>query len=173
MTIPLSRRAALAGAAALALAPAARAEASLAAPSGPVLLEVAGSIRLSNGGGTARFDRAMLSALPQSGFDTASPWTEKPARFDGVAGSSLVEALGAFGREVVAVALNDYRVTIPFADFGPGGLLIASQIDGKPLPVRARGPLWIVYPFDARPAFRTELFYSRSIWQLRRLEFRG
>jgi hypothetical protein len=169
----LSRRAALAGTAALALGSAARAEATLPAPTGPVLLEVGGSIRLTNGGGTARFDRAMLNALPQTGFETASPWTEKPARFDGIAGSALVEALGAFGREVVAVALNDYRVTIPIADFAPGGLLIASKVDGQPIPVRARGPLWIVYPFDAKPAFRTELFYSRSIWQLRRLEFQS
>ena len=173
MTTPLPRRAVLAGAAALTLGPAAHAETSLAAPTGPVLLEVGGSIRLTNGAGNARLDRGMLNALPQAGFETSSPWTDKPARFDGIAGSTLVEALGAYGREVVAVALNDYRVTIPFADFAPGGLLIASQVDGQAIPVRARGPLWIVYPFDQRPAFRSELFYSRSIWQLRRLEFRS
>jgi hypothetical protein len=173
MTTSLTRRAALAGSAALALGPSAHAEANLATPSGPVLLEVGGSIRLTNGGDQARLDRGMLNALSQTGFETSSPWMEKPARFDGIAGATLVEALGAFGREVVAVALNDYRVTIPFADFAPGGLLIASQVDGKPIPIRARGPLWIVYPFDSKPAFRSELFYSRSIWQLRRLEFRS
>lgn len=173
MTAPLSRRAALAGGALLALLPRAHAEATLAQPTGQVLLEVGGSVRLTNAPGAARLDRAMLDALPQAGFTTSTPWTDRPLRFDGVSGNALAEAIGAHGREAVAVALNDYRITIPMSDFGPNGLLIATRVDGQPIPIRARGPLWIVYPYDADAAYRTELFYSRSIWQLRRLEFRS
>jgi hypothetical protein len=36
--------------------------------------------------------------------------------------------------------------------------------------VRDKGPLWIVYPYDAKPEYRQELIYSRSIWQLDHIE---
>ena len=35
--------------------------------------------------------------------------------------------------------------------------------------LRAQGPLWIVYPYDAAEAYRTKVIYARSIWQLDRL----
>jgi hypothetical protein len=50
-----------------------------------------------------------------------------------------------------------------------GGAIVAFEMDGKPMPRRAKGPLWIVYPFDSSAKFRTESIYARSIWQLNRL----
>jgi len=35
--------------------------------------------------------------------------------------------------------------------------------------VREKGPLWVIYPYDSDAKFRTEVIYSRSIWQLDRL----
>jgi hypothetical protein len=169
----LTRRSALAGAATLVTAGTAAADATLAQPAGPVVLTLGGNVRLTNAPGEARFDRAMLDALPQAGFVTGSPWTDRPVRFDGITGAALVDAVGAHGREATATALNDYKVTIPMADFAEGGLLVASRIDGERLPIRARGPLWIVYPFDSTLRFRTELFYARSIWQLKSIVFSG
>ncbi|WP_291296526.1 oxidoreductase [Elioraea sp.] len=169
----LTRRAAIAAAAAIVATPHASAEASLPQPTGPVVLTLGGNVRATNAAGAARFDRAMLDALPQTGFVTGSPWTDKPVRFDGISGAALVDAVGAHGREATATALNDYKVTIPFTDFAAGGLLVASRIDGEVLPIRARGPLWIVYPFDINQRFRAELFYARSIWQLRSIVFSG
>jgi len=40
------------------------------------------------------------------------------------------------------------------------------------MPVREKGPLWIIYPFDATNAYRTESHYARSIWQLERIDVR-
>jgi hypothetical protein len=36
--------------------------------------------------------------------------------------------------------------------------------------LRDKGPLWIIYPYDSKSDFRTEVVYSRSIWQRDRLE---
>ena len=36
--------------------------------------------------------------------------------------------------------------------------------------VRDKGPFWIIYPFDSNPDYQSEVIYSRSIWQLNRLE---
>ncbi len=43
-------------------------------------------------------------------------------------------------------------------------------MNGETMPVRRKGPLWIVYPYDSDEAYRSEAIYSRSIWQLDRIE---
>jgi hypothetical protein len=41
-----------------------------------------------------------------------------------------------------------------------------------PMPVRDKGPLFVIYPFDAQPELRNAIYYSRSAWQLRSIEVR-
>ncbi len=142
------------------------------APRGRPVLDLAGLIE-APGGAPLRLDLAQLDALPQGGFTSRTPWFDAARRFTGVSGAGLVAAIGARGSEVVATALNDYAVTIPMADFTGAGLILATRLDGEPMSVREKGPVWVVYPFDAEARLRSEVFYSRSIWQLRRLEFRG
>jgi hypothetical protein len=36
--------------------------------------------------------------------------------------------------------------------------------------VREKGPIWLIYPWSARPELKTAVFNNRAIWQLRRLE---
>ena len=36
--------------------------------------------------------------------------------------------------------------------------------------VRDKGPVWVLYPFDAGAEYRTDLIYERSIWQLDRID---
>ena len=40
-------------------------------------------------------------------------------------------------------------------------------MDGAYMTVRNKGPLFVIYPFDAVPALQTELYYSRAAWQVR------
>jgi hypothetical protein len=47
--------------------------------------------------------------------------------------------------------------------------MIAYLRNGNPMPLRDKGPLWIVYPFDSSSDFQSETIYSRSIWQLNRI----
>ncbi|CAN0586856.1 unnamed protein product, partial [Ectocarpus sp. 12 AP-2014] len=61
-------------------------------------------------------------------------------------------------------------VEVPVEDAVEDGPIIAYLSNGKPMSVREKGPLWIVYPYDSDPKFQTEVIYSRSIWQLDRLE---
>lgn len=139
---------------------------------GRPILDLAGRIE-APGGTPLRLDLAQLDALPQGGFTSRTPWFDGARRFTGVSGAGLVATIGARGTEVVATALNDYAVTIPMADFTGAGLILATRLDGETMSVREKGPVWVVYPFDAEARLRSEVFYSRSIWQLRRLEFRG
>jgi hypothetical protein len=51
-------------------------------------------------------------------------------------------------------------------------VLLALKRNGEYMPVRDKGPLFIVYPFDSRPELKHQRFYSRSAWQLARLDVR-
>ncbi|TMV61448.1 oxidoreductase, partial [Thioclava sp. BHET1] len=143
---------------------------SLPAPTGPVLLSVSGAIAVTNTAKGAAFDLAMLEALPKVSFKTTTIWTEGEQSFTGVALRDVLDRLGAKGKTLKATATNDYAVKIPVSDAVSGGPIIAYLNNGKPMSLRDKGPLWIVYPYDAKPAYQTEVIYSRSIWQLDRLE---
>ncbi len=171
MTIQVSRRSIVAfgiGVAASALARPANAG-ILAMPVGKRLLTVAGAVTNTNDGNAAVFDRPMLEALGLDGFETATPWYDRPVRFEGVRMQRLMQAVGAFGERVTAVALNDYTIDIPIADFERYGVLLAMRRDGIDLPVRDKGPLFIVYPYDSKPELKSQQFYSRSAWQVAKL----
>jgi hypothetical protein len=84
----------------------------------------------------------------------------------------LLAAVGAQGSVLRAEALNDYRVDIPVEELTRHGAIVAYLLDDKPMPVREKGPLVVIYPFDSRPELRTAVYYSRAIWQLRSLELK-
>ena len=112
----------------------------------------------------------MLEALGAENFETTTIWTEGVQSFTGVPLNTLLDALGAEGETLRAIALNDYAVEIPASDAEDGGPIVAYLQNGAPMSVREKGPLWIVYPYDARTDYQTEQIYSRSIWQLVSIE---
>ena len=152
------------------LAQRAAAQAALAAPAGPVLLTVSGRIQQRNAGERAQFDAAMLDALPQHTITTRTPWYAEARAFTGARLRDVLAAAGAEGRGVRAIALNDYRVDIPMDDVKRHDVIVARLLDGKPMPVREKGPLFVMYPFDTQPELRTAVYFSRCIWQLQALE---
>lgn len=142
-------------------------------PEGEVLLTVTGDVPVGNGDGMARFDRDMLAELESRSFTTETIWTEGPQTFTGVGLDTLVAHLGIEAGTITATAINDYSVEIPLSDAAPDGPIIAYLRNGEPMPLRDKGPLWIVYPYDDNPAFQSEITYSRSIWQLDRIAVDG
>jgi hypothetical protein len=143
---------------------------TLAAPAGDALLTVTGAVPVTNREGAAVFDRAMLEAMPATEFTTTTTWTDGPQVFTGVSLHDLLGALGVVEGTLRASAVNDYAVDVPVSDAVEGGPIVAYLLNGEPMSVRDKGPLWIVYPYDANRAYRSEVIYSRSIWQLERLE---
>ncbi|MFZ5962528.1 molybdopterin-dependent oxidoreductase [Thalassococcus sp. BH17M4-6] len=142
----------------------------LAAPEGEVILTVSGALEVTNVDGTAQFDLEMLEAMDATTFETTTIWTEGAHSFTGVSLAKLVERLGLEGETLRATAINDYAVEIPVSDAVDGGPILAYRMDGETMSVRDKGPLWVVYPYDASADYRSEVTYSRSIWQLDRIE---
>lgn len=123
-------------------------------------------------GSTVEYSLADLRALPAVSFETRTIWTSGRQQFTGVSLAELVALAGVREGWIHAHAMNDYAVEIPLTDAVEGGAIVAYERNGKEMSLRGKGPLWIVYPFDSNPEYRTEKTYTRSIWQLDRIEFR-
>ncbi len=142
----------------------------LATPTGEVVLTISGNNAQTGPDGAAQFDMEMLKAMPQRSFETSTIWTEGETSFLGVPLYALLEQIGAEGATIRATAINDYAVEIPVASISAQDPIVAYEMDGVAMSRRQKGPLWIVYPYDSDTKYQTEVIYSRSIWQLDRLE---
>jgi hypothetical protein len=167
----LNRRSIVLGAIGAATIGTARAQA-LGTPSGRVILTISGNIGVRNAGDTAAFDRDMLEALGMTSITTATPWHQGRVTFEGVPMARLLAHVQARGEMLSVVALNDYATEIPIADFARFGVILALKRDGEYMPVRDRGPLFIIYPYDSNPELQSRLYYSRSAWQVARMTVR-
>ena len=136
-----------------------------------ILLTVSGDVDAA--AQTLTFDRAALMALPTTTIETSTIWTEGTHSFTGVSLADLMAQVGVTDGTLLATAINDYTVEIPVSDAVAGGPIVAYLMDGEEMPVRDKGPLWIVYPYDSSADYRSEVVYSRSIWQLDRIEVKG
>ena len=138
----------------------------LDAPKSRVLLEVSGLAE------TVRFDRAELEALGMHVIETTTDWTEGVQRFSGPMLVDVLTAAGAKGGELSAIAINDYTVKIPRDFAEQHGAMLALTMNGKPMSVRDKGPIWLVFPRDDEQALQRTNVNAYWIWQLARIDVR-
>ncbi len=139
---------------------------ALPQPSGPVVLEITGSIRNTNADGAARFDRQMLEALGSRKLRTSTAWTTGEAEFEGILARDLLDAVGAEGTSVTASALNDYAISIPLQELHRYPVMLALKMNGDYLKMKDKGPIWIVYPRDQNRELQDSLTDKKWVWQL-------
>ncbi|MGV2112169.1 molybdopterin-dependent oxidoreductase [Agrobacterium salinitolerans] len=143
-------------------------------PSGETILTISGEISQENTSDSKyALDLAMLDTMPQREFSTSTIWTKGKITYRGVQLKTLLDQLGAKGKTLHMIAINDYAVDVPVTDAVDGGPILATHANGKPLSVREKGPVWLIYPFDDKPEYRSEVIYSRAIWQLKAIEVRN
>ena len=142
---------------------------TLGAPKDKPILTVSGDITEKNSEVGAQFDRAMLEQIGMTTVETSTPWYKGSMKFEGVPLDKLMAAVGAKGGKVVAYALNDYTTEIPMEDFSKHHAILAMKRNGEYMPVRDKGPLFVVYPYDSDPELKSQTYYSRSAWQVARL----
>ncbi|MDO6730947.1 molybdopterin-dependent oxidoreductase [Marinovum sp. 2_MG-2023] len=115
------------------------------------------------------FTIAQLQELPVLTVTTETIWTEGEQVFEGVPLSALLNELGVTEGVANVQAINDYAVDIPVEELGETAPIVAYYQNGDTMSRRTKGPLWLIYPYDDSADFQTELVYSRSIWQMDRL----
>jgi hypothetical protein len=142
---------------------------ALPPPAGKVVLTLSGKVAEKNSPRGVAFDMAMLEALPQKTFTTRTPWDRLPVKFSGPLLRDVLAAAKAQGETLHAIAVNDYKTTIPASDTLQFDMVLAHRMNGQPIPPRTKGPLFIVYPYDSRPELQDPVYRNRSAWQLKEI----
>ncbi len=115
-----------------------------------------------------------LAQLPQYTIHTRTPWTDGVKAFTGPQLADVIAlASNAASYETLRVsALNDYVTTIPASDLTRYGVVLAMLVDGRRISIRQKGPLFVMYPFDAMPELRNYRYYGRAVWQVQSIDLR-
>lgn len=140
--------------------------------SGPALLTVTGAIGKGNRGAldpaldqmmkkqglkfdkAHAFDFAALAALPAIEI---KPTLEYDARIHALRGPLLTDVVKTTGAAIndagklVLRAIDGYAVSMPIAEARSRRFIVATHLDGKPMPLGGLGPLWAVYDADRFP----------------------
>lgn len=139
------------------------------AATGPVLLTVTGQIGKVNRGpfdpvldqmmgkhklafNKARtFDFAELTRLAAVKIQPTLEYDKKPHRLSGPLLESVLQACGATGSKLAMRAIDGYAPAISLADARKYRFIVATHLDGRPMPLGGLGPLWAVYDADKFP----------------------
>jgi len=135
----------------------------------PVVAQDVPTITISSASGTTTFDRDELEAMGMVSVETATPWNEGTVTFEGVPLTQLLEAADAQGETATVIALNDYSVDVPTADFSEFGTILAVKRNGEYMPVDDQGPFFVIYPFDSNPILQAQPYYGRAVWQVKEI----
>lgn len=166
--------------------------ASDAAGGSPVLLTVTGAITKTNRGPLdsvrdimmARqkiafekahaFDFGMLTAMPALTIKPTIEYDKKPHTLRGPLLADVLKACGVTGDtgdtgKLAMRAVDGYSPTLPIADARKYRFIVATHLDGKPMPLGGLGPLWALYDADRFPdmaAKTLEQRFAQCPWAL-------
>ncbi|MEM7427255.1 MAG: hypothetical protein AAF441_14260 [Pseudomonadota bacterium] len=150
----------------------------------PVILTIAGDIGASNRSGldafrdgflnyhektfkaAFQFTRAELAALPQVeivAHGASEAWT-KPVALKGPLLTDVLARAGAGGKSVTLVALDGYAAELDPAAQSAQKWILAHSMDGKPLSLGGRGPLWLARDTGSGKASEEEL--AKWVWSV-------
>jgi hypothetical protein len=145
--------------------------ASGAAGASPALLTVTGAITQANRGPldsvtdlmmakqkiafqkAHAFDFGMLMAMPAVTINPTIEYDQKPHTLRGPLLADVLKACGVKGDagKLAMRAVDGYSPTISIADARKYRFIVATQLDGKPMPLGGLGPLWAIYDADRFP----------------------
>ena len=142
---------------------------ALPVPEGDPILWVSGKIIESNTADGVEFDSAMIKRLEQGTIKTNNHVVSDIVEYKGPKMSAVLDYVGAQGSTVKVIAWDEYVVSIPMSDIKKYGVLLATHEDGIKMTIDGKGPFFVVFPFTDNPEIQNDLFYSRSVWQVREI----
>ena len=96
------------------------------------------------------FDFAAITALAKVEIRPTLEYDNKPHQLSGPLLSDVARAAGAAaaGTRLLLRAVDGYNVAISRADAQKYRFIVATHLDGRPMPLGGLGPLWAVYDAD-------------------------
>lgn len=133
------------------------------------LLTVTGKIKKTNTpDGKYVFTFAELKKLGDTTIKSTTRYTEV-GEFTGPKIRDILKAVGVSpdAKAVSVKALDGYQQTIPLSDFDKWEVIAAHSLNGKRLPIEAKGPLWIMYPIEKYPSdLMNNATTMKLVWSL-------
>jgi len=140
------------------------AQASAVSVRGPALLTVSGAFPGGNRPGVGpldqlmhkhgvqfehahAFDYAALLALPAQGIEPVLEYDGQPHALSGPLLTTVLKAAGVGLHDALLVlrALDGYTVQLTLEEARQTRMIVATHLDGAPLPLGGVGPLWALY----------------------------
>jgi len=152
------------------------------AAAGPTLLTVTGAVNTVNRGAfdpvldqmmekhgvtftrAFAFDAAALQRLPPV---TIAPTLEYDGKVHTLSGPLLTDVLAAAGADTGPQvqlglrAVDGYNVTLSLAEATTARMIVATHIDGQPMPLGGLGPQWAVWDADRLPHLKDKPLKDR------------
>ncbi|MFZ4479872.1 MAG: molybdopterin-dependent oxidoreductase [Rhodoferax sp.] len=99
------------------------------------------------------FDFAAIAALPKVEIKPTLEYDNKPHKLSGPLLTEIVRAAGSSAQatRLLLRAIDGYNVVISLADAQKYRFIVATHLDGQPMPLGGLGPLWAVYDADRHP----------------------
>lgn len=100
------------------------------------------------------FDTAALASLPQHAI---KPTLQYDGKVHALSGPRLIDVLQAAGATLqdhtplLLRAVDGYAVALTPGQARAQGFIVATHLDGRPMPLGGLGPLWAVYDADRLP----------------------
>jgi len=121
------------------------------------------------------FDFAALTALPVVRIQPTLEYDSKPHKLSGPSLASVLRAAGVTGQagKLAMRAVDGYAPVISLADAAKYRFIVATHLDGEPMPLGGLGPLWAVYDADRFPdmaAKPVDQRFAQCPWGLYHIE---
>ena len=96
------------------------------------------------------FDFSALTALAKVSIKPTLEYDNKPHTLAGPLLSDVVQAAGSpsQGTRLLLRAIDGYNIMMSLADAKKYRFIVATHLDGHPMPLGGLGPLWAIYDAD-------------------------
>jgi hypothetical protein len=111
-----------------------------------------------------------LVAMRHFKVSTTNNFVNEASLFEGPLLRGILQNLNvAPSANLEFLSLNNFSTNVPAIDAFEYDVILALYRDGKAMPVREKGPVWIIYPMDDNPQIQNEIYNDRLVWQLREI----
>jgi hypothetical protein len=121
-------------------------------------------------GGAVTLTRDEIAKLPQRELTEQPTSFPQPMTFKGPSLSDVLTRAGASGGDITLTAVDDYMVDITADEMKKYNPILAIEKDGVRMAPDDFGPFFVMWPFKEKPEIDIELFQSKAIWSVVKIE---
>ena len=121
-------------------------------------------------GGQVTLTRDEIAKLPQRELSEQPTSFPAASNFKGPLLTDVLKLAGATGGDITLAAADDYKVDITADEMKQHNPILAIDKDEVRMAPDDFGPFFVMWPFKEKPEIDNELFQSKAIWSVVKIE---